>query len=288
MAGNTPVPPIGVGLKSSHKDRVLHDGHTVDWFEVHAENYMGAGGPPHAFLTAVRERFPVSVHGVGLSIGGAGLLDEDHLSRFAAVVDRYEPYLVSEHLAWSTHQGQFFNDLLALPYTSETLERVVNHVDAVQERLGRQILIENPSTYIQFDESEMDEPAFLSALVSRSGCGLLLDVNNIHVSCVNHGWDETAYVDALPLQAVGEIHLAGHAEETDEAGNRLLIDAHDREVPAAVWSLYADVMQRIDAKPSLIEWDNDLPDWSVLETQVIMAREVLRTKVLGGVESHVA
>lgn len=277
MVDNPPPMPVGVGLKSCHKDHVLGSEHMVGWFEVHAENYMGAGGPPHAFLTEVRERFPVSAHGVGLSIGGADDLDNAHLERLKTVIDRYQPSIVSEHLAWSTHQGQFFNDLLALPYTLETLALVCRHIDQAQERLGRELLIENPSTYIQFSENEMDEIDFLSEVATRTGCGLLLDINNVYVSCVNHGWDAEGYVARFPLHAVGEIHLAGHAEETDEAGERLLIDAHDRPVSADVWSLYQCVVEQTPGIPTLIEWDNDVPTWDALEAEASRAAQVLES-----------
>ena len=288
MAGSPSTASVGVGLKSGHKDHVLGHGHDVDWFEVHAENYMGEGGPLHAFLEAVRSRFPVSIHGVGMSIGGSDDIDREHLGRFAGVIDRYQPHLVSEHLAWSTHQGQFFNDLLAVPYNTDTLACVAAHVDLVQERIGRTILIENPSTYIEFDESEMDEVDFLSELVERTDCGLLLDINNVYVSCVNHGWDASHYLQRFPLSSVGEIHLAGHAEEVDQHGNRLLIDAHDRAVADAVWDLYRDVTGRIQNVPSLIEWDNNVPEWQVLAQQAEKARIVASSGVSMEADRHVA
>jgi hypothetical protein len=272
----TELPPrAGVGLKGAHIRDILETSPDLGFFEIHAENYMGAGGPPHRYLTAIRERHPLSVHGVGLSIGGAGPLDEAHLERLAGVVARYEPGLVSEHLAWSTHDTGFLNDLLPLPYTDETLARVVEHVDRVQTRLKRQILVENPSTYVVFETSTMGEIEFISEMARRSGCGLLFDINNVFVSATNHGWSAADYVDAYPAHLVREIHLAGHAEDTDDAGAPLLIDAHDREVKDDVWALYRQALGRTGALPSLIEWDNDVPAWPVLLEEAMRADRIL-------------
>ncbi len=273
----------GVGFKLEHFDAMAADWDAtlgaVGWVEIHAENYMGAGGAPHRRLTDIRERLPISVHGVGLSIGAEAGLDPLHLDRFAAVVDRYAPGLVSEHLAWSTHDaGQnaiFLNDLLPAPYTRETADRVADHVTQVQDRLGRQMLLENPSTYVQFETSTMAETDFLAHVVTRSGCGLLLDVNNVHVSATNHGYDARAYLDALPLHAVGEIHLGGHSIEQDDTGAPLLIDTHDAEVADPVWALYAHVIDRIGAKPTLIEWDSDLPEWEGLADEARRAQKII-------------
>jgi len=216
---------------------------------------------------------PLSLHGVGLSIGAEGPLDADHLDRLRRVADRYEPGLFSEHLAWSTHEGVYFPDLLPLPYTGATLDRVAAHVDAVQAAMGRRMLLENPSRYLDFTTHEMDEIAFLSALVGRTGCGLLLDVNNVHVSAANLGLSAEGYVDAFPLEAVGEIHLAGHAEDAAEPG--LLIDAHDRPVADRVWALYARVIARTGPLPTLIEWDTDVPEWPVLAAEAARAERVM-------------
>lgn len=266
----------GVGFKGEHAEAILC-GQTpwVGWFEVHAENYMGAGGRAHAQLTALRERFPLSVHGVGLSIGAERGLDREHLARLAGVVSRYEPGLVSEHLAWSTHDTHYFNDLLPLPYTRQTLDRVVAHVGQVQDALKRQILIENPSTYVRFETSTMSELDFLAQIASRSGCGLLLDVNNVFVSATNHGYSPQEYIDAFPLHAVGEIHLGGHAEDEDDEGARLLIDSHDREIVDPVWTLYEDLVARTRALPTLVEWDSDLPEWPVLAGEARRAAAIL-------------
>ncbi len=271
-----PVPVrAGVGLKPEHAREILATRPDIGWFEVHAENYMGAGGPPHRTLEAVCESYALSVHGVGLSIGSAGPLDQDHLARLRALVDRYRPGLFSEHLAWSTHDGVYLNDLLPLPYTAETLARVADHIDEVQERVGRRMLLENPSTYVAFADAEMSEIDFLSEIVARTGCGLLLDVNNVHVSAVNHGRDAEAYIDAFPMSHVGEIHLGGHAPDEDDTGAPLLIDAHDREVADPVWALYARTIARAGPKPTLIEWDNDVPVWAVLAAEAARAEAVL-------------
>jgi hypothetical protein len=224
----------------------------------------------------VRERVPISLHGVGLSIGADGPLDAQHLARLAAVAMRCEPGLVSEHLAWSTHDGAYFNDLLPVPYTRARLARVVEHIHQVQDALGRTILLENPSSYVAFEESTMDEITFIRRIVEATGCGLILDVNNVHVSATNLGYTAAAYIDAFPLEAVGEIHLAGHAEDADEAGDRLLIDAHDRPVGPDVWSLYAAVIRRIGRPvPTLVEWDNDVPAFGVLVEEAARAERVM-------------
>lgn len=272
-----PVPArAGAGLKPQHYEDILGARPDIGWFEVHAENYMGAGGPPHHYLERVREHYPLSLHGVGLSIGGAGPLNAGHLKRLKELVERYEPGLFSEHLAWSTHEDYFLNDLLPLPYREETLAHVARHVVQVQEALGRPILIENPSTYVQFSTTEMSEVDFLRELVRRSGCGLLLDVNNVHVSATNHDFDAAAYIDAFPVEHVGEIHLAGHATFEDDAGAPLLIDAHDRSVADAVWALYERAIRRCGPLPTLIEWDNDIPAWEVLFAEAQRAERIMR------------
>ena len=264
-----PIPPrAGVGLKPEHYADILGATPDVGWFEVHAENYMGAGGPPHRWLTAIRERYPLSLHGVGLSIGAARPLDRDHLARLRALDARYQPGLFSEHLAWSSHDSVFLADLLPVPYDRQTLERVCDHVDEVQETLGRRMLLENPSTYVAFAASTMGEIEFLSEVARRTGCGLLLDVNNVHVSATNQQYDPVAYLDAFPMEHVGEIHLAGYAPTEDDAGAPLLIDAHDRAVDAAVLRLYDHALARAGrAVPTLVEWDNDVPSWPTLHAE---------------------
>ena len=274
--GRSPIPPrAGVGLKPEHYRDILEGQPDIGWFEIHAENYMGEGGPPHAYLTAIRERYPVSLHGVGLSIGGAGPLDADHLARLRALIERYEPALFSEHLAWSSHDTVYLNDLLPLPYTEETLNRVCGHIDEVQDTLQCQMLLENPSTYVAFAETSMSEVAFLREIVRRTGCGLLLDVNNVFVQATNHGLDAGDYLCGFPAEHVGEIHLGGHAEDKDEDGSALLIDDHGREVADPVWALYADALARTGPVPTLIEWDNDVPKWPALLAEAQRADAVL-------------
>ncbi|ADZ69280.1 DUF692 domain-containing protein [Polymorphum gilvum] len=265
----------GVGLKPDHCAEILATRPDIGFFEVHAENYMGDGGAPHRTLEAIRRDYPLSLHGVGLSIGGEDPLDTNHLSRLKRLVERYEPGLFSEHLAWSSHDTVCYNDLLPVPYDALTLGRVAEHVDQVQERLGRPMLLENPSTYVAFERSTMSELEFLSELVRRTGCGLLLDVNNAYVSAINHGRSPEVYLAAFPLAAVGEIHLGGHAPDADDEGRPLLIDAHDRAVDAQVWRLFADTVARSGPLPTLIEWDNDVPSWPVLKGQAEEADRIL-------------
>jgi uncharacterized protein (UPF0276 family) len=277
--GLFPAHPVaglaGTSFKPEHLPAILADGRQDGFFEVHAENYMGAGGPPHAALTRIRQDHAVSLHGVCMSIGGSQPLDRAHLGRFAALAERYEPALVSEHLAWSTHAATYFNDLLPLPYTRATLARVAEHVDEVQEAIGRPILLENPATYLVFRESTMSETEFLREVVRCTGCGLLLDVNNVFVSAVNHGTSARDYLRDFPLGHVGEIHLAGHVEQADDEGAPLLIDSHDRPVADAVWSLYETVIRRCGPVPTLIEWDSAVPDWPVLKAEAAAARAIL-------------
>lgn len=264
----------GAGFKPQHLDAILADDDAPGFFEVHAENYMGAGGPAHAQLTALRARFALSIHGVGLSIGAMQDLDRDHLRRLRGLCDRYEPQSFSEHLAWSSHGVNFYNDLLPLPYTQQTLARVVAHIEQTQETLGRRMLLENPATYLQFSTSTIPETEFLNEIVRRTGCGLLLDINNVYVSATNHEFDARDYLARLPLDAVGEIHLAGHDVSQDD-GEPLLIDAHGSPVIDAVWRLYDDIIARAGARPTLIEWDNNVPSWPVLRAQALAARRIL-------------
>jgi len=265
----------GVGYKPQHFAAIQSDAAPVEWFEVHAENYMGDGGYPHRALERARQNFPLSLHGVCMSIGGPQPLSGDHLSRFKALVDRYEPALVSEHLAWSTHDEVFMNDLLPLPYTEKTLAHVCRHIDQMQEFIGRRILLENPSTYVVFENSTMSETDFIRETVRRTGCGLLLDVNNVFVSATNHGFSPMSYLMDYPMEHVGEIHLAGHAVQEDDEGETLLIDSHDSPVADAVWDLYAVVVKQAGPIPTLIEWDSDLPDWPVLRAEAAAADRIL-------------
>lgn len=287
-----PVPRAGTwagaGFKPEHLEAILADDASVAFFEVHAENYMGAGGPPHAQLARIRRDYPVSLHGVCMSLGGPEPLSKDHLGRFRALVDRYEPFLVSEHLAWSTHDTGFMNDLLPLPYTDATLDHVCAHVDEMQDAIGRTILLENPSTYVAFRESTWEETAFIGEIARRTGCGLLLDVNNVFVSCTNHGWSPTDYIARFPLHLVGEIHLAGHDVQIDDAGLPLLIDSHDRPVADPVWDLFGGTIARGGPVPTLIEWDNDLPAWDILAREAAAADAIFRRAVANGKLGHAA
>jgi uncharacterized protein (UPF0276 family) len=278
----------GVGLKSMHVGELLARGAAVDFLEVHAENYMVAGGPFLRHLERVRERWPLSIHGVGLSIGGAGPLDRAHLDRLVALVDRFEPRWFSEHLAWSSHGGRWFNDLLPLPYDAATLQHVCDHVDQVQQRLRRRLLLENPSTYVEFAASTMDEGAFLAEVVRRTGCGLLLDVNNAYVSAVNHRRDPWTLIAALPGAAIGEIHLAGFAEDRDAAGDRLLIDHHGAAVADDVWALYRRALQHLGPVPTLIERDHDVPALAVLATEATRARGLQQDLSCSGQHAELA
>lgn len=264
-------PRAGLGLKAEHFKDVLESLPDVGFFEVHAENYMVAGGPFHHYLGLIRERYPLSIHGVGLSIGSDTPLNIEHLQRLQTLLARYRPRVFSEHLAWSSHGPHFLNDLLPLRYDLSTLQRVCAHIDQVQNTLQRQILLENPATYVEFDQTHFDEASFIHEVISRSGCGLLLDVNNVYVSCVNHDRDPLAYINALPLHAVGELHLAGFAEDIDQSGQRLLIDSHGAPVDQAVWALYQQVLECVGPVATLIERDNQLPVFSELLAQAELA-----------------
>jgi len=266
----------GVGFKPEHFRDIMKDAGPVGFFEVHAENYMGDGGEPHARLSALRSEHALSIHGVGLSIGSARGLDAEHLARLDRLCRRYQPESFSEHLAWSTHETGFLNDLLPLPYTGESLALICAHVDQVQETLGRRMLLENPSTYVIFEQSTIAEVDFLAEVARRTGCGLLLDINNVFVSATNHGFDPYSYVDSFPLQHVGELHLGGHAVEQLPSGP-LLIDSHSTEIADPVWALFAHVVSRCGPLPTLVEWDNDVPDWPVLAAEAARAAAILES-----------
>lgn len=271
---------VGLSLKPQHYRDVLEGTPEAGFFEVHAENYFGAGGAPHRYLTAIRERHALSIHGVGLSLGGAEPLDRHHLAALAALVRRYAPALVSEHLAWCARGGTWFNDLLPVPLTEEALEVVAAHVDETQEALGRTILIENPSSYTAFAQSHIPETEFLAELARRTGCGLLLDVNNIAVSAHNLGFDAQAYLDAVPGEAVGEIHIAGHA--TDMRGGRpLRIDDHGSVPADEVLDLLARFVAANGPRPVLLEWDKDVPALGVLAAEAARARRVMAGALSG-------
>jgi uncharacterized protein len=268
-----PAGAAGLGFKPEHFEAVRHAPPRVGFWEVHAENYMVAGGPMLHMLAYLRERYPVTLHGVGLSIGGEEPLDSNHLSRLADLVRRYEPAFFSEHLAWSSHGGIYTNDLLPLPYRADTLQRICDHVDQVQNRLGRPLLLENPSTYVRFNTSTLSEGEFLSAIVRQTGCGLLLDVNNLYVSAVNHGEDPEHALNEFPLHATAQIHLAGHAVATDRDGEPLLIDDHGSAVAEPVWALYRSVIRRVGAIPTLIERDQHVPALDVLVAEAHCAQQ---------------
>jgi uncharacterized protein (UPF0276 family) len=270
----------GLGFKPEHFRDIAAAPGAVGFYEVHAENYMGDGGAPHAMLARLHADHALSIHGVGLSIGGAGGLDADHLARLRRLIARHRPESFSEHLAWSSHGAAWLNDLLPLPYTTGTLATVCAHVDAVQEALGLRMLLENPATYVTFAASTWAETDFLAEVVRRTGCGLLLDVNNVFVSATNHRFDPRAYLAGFPLAAVGEIHLAGHDSE-DLPSGPLLIDSHGREVADPVWALYAEVLARTGPLPTLIEWDTDVPAFAVLLAEADRARACLKAAERG-------
>ncbi|MBL6853084.1 MAG: DUF692 domain-containing protein [Alphaproteobacteria bacterium] len=277
-----PVAPIsaraGIGVKPVHYRELLASVRPLGFVEVHAENYMGAGGPPHAYLEAITERYPLSLHGVGLSLGGAEPLDPVHLRAWRRLVDRYQPALVSEHIAWSRFGECRFHDLLPIPYTDESLTLFAAHVEQFQNTIGRQILVENPSAYLGFATSDIPEADFIAELVRRTGCGVLLDINNAYVSAANGGEGATALLRGIPADTVGEIHLAGHSvQRADEL--ELYIDDHGSPVGSAVWLLYAEAIARFGAKPTLVEWDTDVPSLGTLcreaERANVIARKAL-------------
>jgi len=264
----------GIGLRFQHHQAVLDNRPDVAWLEIHTENYMG-GGTPLRYLEAIRADYPLSCHGVGLSLGSAETLDPGHLARIRGVIGRFEPDLVSEHLSWSVVGGRYLADLLPLPMTEEALEIVGQHVDQTQTYLGRRILVENPSSYLRYRHSTIPEWEFLTAVAGRTGCGLLCDVNNIYVSASNHGWDASRYLKALPPLAIGEIHLAGHTVRRLDQGQVLRVDDHGSRVAAAVWTLYAEALSLFGSVPTLIEWDTNVPSLDVLIEQAARAEALL-------------
>jgi uncharacterized protein (UPF0276 family) len=268
----------GVGFKSAHFANIEASTSDVGFFEIHAENYMGAGGTPHAQLMRLRRDSPLSIHGVGLSIGGAESLDREHLGRVKTLVQRYEPAAFSEHLAWSTQGSRFLNDLLPLPYNAATLTHVVAHVDEIQEALGMPILLENPAAYLRFKSSDYSEIEFLHEVARRTDCRLLLDVTNVYVSATNLAFSAEDYIDAFPMSYVEEIHLAGYAEDADELGDPLLIDSHCAPVQNGVWRLYDRALARRGPVATLIEWDNDIPPWPILLEQAARAESFLEKR----------
>jgi hypothetical protein len=259
---------VGIGLKREHCQALLADPSPVDFVEVHAENFMSDGGPNLALLDRIAETWPLSIHGVALSLGGETPLDREHLHRLRCLLDRAQPAVFSEHLAWSSHEGFYFNDLLPVAYDTPTLLRVIDHVDLVQSYLGRPILLENPSTYVELAKSTWHEAEFLREIARKTGCGLLLDLNNLYISSHNHGWPIDDWLDRIPLDRVGEIHLAGHERVEDDAGDALLIDSHGDPVSEAVLALLAQVTALTGPRPVLIERDNNVPPLADLLQEV--------------------
>jgi len=264
----------GIGLRAPHYREVLESRPHIGWLEVHSENYFGAGGPPLHYLERIREHYPISLHGVGMSLGSTDPLDTNHLARLKALIERIEPGLVSDHVSWSSVNRRHFNDLLPLPYTEEAFEHVCSRVAAAQDFLGCRLLVENPSTYLQYPESSIPEPEFMAELARRTGCGLLIDVNNIYVSACNQGFDPRRYLDSVPGHYVAEVHLAGFTRNQTEAGE-ILIDTHSRPVAAEVWALYARAIERFGELPTLVEWDADLPPLALLVAESGRAQAIM-------------
>ena len=269
----------GIALKPEYFREVVESLPDIGFFEVHAENYMVDGGPFHHYLERVREHYPLSIHGVGLSIGSETALDLGHLAGLRTLIDRYEPQSFSEHLAWSSHGDVFLNDLFPVPYDSYTLQRVCDHIDQVQAYLKRPMLLENPATYVEFAKSTMEEGEFITEIIRRTGCGLLLDVNNVYVSCINHHREPYSVLSALPCTAVGQIHLAGFTQERDGAGDALLIDSHDAPVAQAVWDLYRFAIEQTGVVATLIERDSELPPLHVLAAEACRAESILHSVI---------
>ena len=269
--------PTGVGLKNQHFAEILERKPDLAFFEIHAENFMSPGGAHHRYLEQIAEIYPLSIHGVGMSLGSASGLSGQHLKQFRDVVERYSPWLISEHLAWSGEGGFYLNDLLPLPLNDESLDIVADNVKAMQDYLGRKVLVENPSTYMAFTGSDIPETEFLAELANKSGCGLLLDVNNVYVSGKNMGWSVDAYLKDIPSSLVGEIHLAGHTVKQLENNVEIRIDDHGSEVSAPVWDFYLDLINRIGARPTLIEWDTDIPNLEHLLGEAGKAKNIMQT-----------
>jgi hypothetical protein len=272
----SPIPArAGIGLRAPHYRDVLEQRPAAGWLEVHSENYFGAGGAPLHYLEQIREHYPLSLHGVGLSLGSTDHLNLAHLERLRALIARVEPALVSEHLCWSSIGGRYLNDLVPLPYTDEALCHVSARIRQAQDFLGRQLLVENVSSYLEYQDTTIPEWEFLAAVAQATGCGILLDINNIYVSAINHGFDASEYLRAIPVTAVQEMHLAGFSVNRYEDGE-ILIDTHSARVAAPVWSLYREAVQRFGPVPTLIEWDTDIPPLAVLLEEMHSADEILR------------
>ncbi len=260
---------FGLGLRTEHYEAVLNESHAIDWLEVTTENYLGAGGKPLHYLERIRARFPLVLHGVSLSIGSTDPPDREYLAKVRALAQRVEPAWISDHLCWTGVEGHNVHDLLPLPYTEEALTTVVAHIGEVQDLLGRQLVLENVSSYLAYQASEMQEWEFLSEVTARSGCGILLDLNNIYVSSINHGFDAYAYLAAIPRSRVRQIHLAGHS---DMGGH--LIDTHDHPIIEPVWNLYRAAITRFGAVPTMIERDDNIPALTELVMELQIARNI--------------
>jgi len=283
-----PIPArAGIGLRAQHYNEVLSKLPDIGWFEVHSENYFGDGGRPLSYLEAISDNYPLSLHGVGLSIGSADLLDIKHLDKLKKLIRRFEPGLVSEHLSWGSFQGRHFNDLFPMPYTNEALQHMIDRVIRVQDYLERQILIENVSSYLQFESSTTSEWEFISELANQSGCGILLDINNIYVNSRNHAFDPVNYINAIPVEHVQEIHLAGHTVKQFEDGE-ILIDTHDKQVTNDVWQLFDIAARRFNQIPVLIEWDSDIPPLDVLLKEAGKAECILQSITESNKHEHIA
>jgi uncharacterized protein (UPF0276 family) len=270
------TPQVGIGARAPHYCELLDMPGRVDWLELHSENFFGRGGQPLSFLERLRQHYPISLHGVGLSVGSADGVSSDHLIQLKALVQRVQPALVSDHLCWGAIGVRHLNDLLPLPYTEEALQLVCDNIDRAQVFLGRQMLIENVSSYLQFADSAIPEWEFMAEVARRTGCGLLLDVNNVYVSAVNHGFDPLRYLDAIPAHAVQEIHLAGF-----DSNGVCLIDTHGKRVARPVWNLYGEALTRMGPVPTLIEWDTDIPPLAVLCEEAAKAQAILNEWTIG-------
>jgi len=274
VTGETAPMAAGIGLRAAHIAQILRERPPIPWLEVHSENLFAAGGAIHAAMERIRAHYPLSLHGVGLSLGSADALDGRHLNRLRELVDRYQPALVSEHLCWGAVDGRHSNDLLPLPFTEEAAALLVTRIGQVQDTLRRELVVENISAYLRFDEADYDEWEFIATVVKRSGCGLLCDINNIYVNSINHGFDPQRYIQALPRRALREFHLAGFSRRGDTSPP-LLIDTHSRPVDEAVWALYAKALALIGPAPTLIEWDRDIPALDTLLAEAARANELL-------------
>ncbi len=274
--GPEPIPATaGIGLRGPYHNQFLQEQPRVDWLEAHSENFFAADGIAIGALERIRHDYPISLHGVGLSIGSADPISEEHLGRLRRVFDRIEPGLVSEHLCWGAIGGRHLNDLLPLPYTEEALDHMVERIRRVQDALGRRLLIENVSSYLEFESSAIPEWEFLAAVAARSGCALLLDINNIYVNAVNHGFDATLYIDAIPGEDVEEMHLAGHTVRAF-GDRRILVDTHNARVCPEVWTLFERAVRRFGPRPTLIEWDSDFPPLATLLDEAAQAQRILK------------